>query len=104
MDNKKGLGRGLGSLLGILDDEPQVVKKDATGKIEEIDGERVTDIDIRLIRDRLYIRFLSGDSFDSLMFNKKEEKKNLIRSLAVLEEIMKTMEKIKEIIDKKTID
>ena len=49
MDNKKGLGRGLGSLLGILDDEPQVVKKDATGKIEEIDGERVTDIDIRLI-------------------------------------------------------
>ena len=49
MDNKKGLGRGLGSLLGILDDEPQVVKKDATGKIEEIDGERVKEIDIKLI-------------------------------------------------------
>ncbi len=49
MDNKKGLGRGLGSLLGILDDEPQVVKKDAAGKIEEIDGERVKEIDIKLI-------------------------------------------------------
>ncbi len=50
MENKKGLGRGLGSLLGILgDDEPQEIKKDAKGKIEEINGERVTDIDIKLI-------------------------------------------------------
>lgn len=49
MDNKKGLGRGLGSLLGILDDEPKVVKKDENGRIAEIDGERVCDIDIKLI-------------------------------------------------------
>ena len=49
MENKKGLGRGLGSLLGILDDEPKEVKKDETGRIKEIDGERVSDIDIKLI-------------------------------------------------------
>ncbi len=49
MENKKGLGRGLGSLLGILDDEPKVVKKDDSGRIKEIDGERVSDIDIKLI-------------------------------------------------------
>lgn len=51
MDNKKGLGRGLGSLLGIFDekDEDLEIKKDAKGKIEEINGERVVDIDIKLI-------------------------------------------------------
>lgn len=49
MENKKGLGRGLGSLLGILDDEPKEVKKDESGRIKEIDGERVSDIDIKLI-------------------------------------------------------
>lgn len=49
MENKKGLGRGLGSLLGILDDDPKEVKKDETGRIKEIDGERVSDIDIKLI-------------------------------------------------------
>lgn len=49
MENKKGLGRGLGSLLGILDDEPKQIKKDETGKIKEIDGERVSEIDIKLI-------------------------------------------------------
>ena len=51
MDNKKGLGRGLGSLLGIFDDDDKEVevKKDASGKIEEINGERVVDIDIKLI-------------------------------------------------------
>ncbi|MBR2467881.1 MAG: ParB/RepB/Spo0J family partition protein [Clostridia bacterium] len=50
MENKKGLGRGLGSLLGILnDDEPTEIKKSPAGKIEEINGERVCDIDIKLI-------------------------------------------------------
>lgn len=51
MDNKKGLGRGLGSLLGIFDDDDKEVevKKDASGKIEEINGEKVVDIDIKLI-------------------------------------------------------
>ena len=51
MDNKKGLGRGLGSLLGIFDDDDKEVevKKDASGKIEEINGERVVDIDIKLV-------------------------------------------------------
>ncbi len=50
MENKKGLGRGLGSLLGMFDDdEPVEVKKDAKGKIEEINGEKVSEIDIKLI-------------------------------------------------------
>ena len=50
MENKKGLGRGLGTLLGIFnEDEPKQIKKDEAGKIEEINGERVIDVDIKLI-------------------------------------------------------
>lgn len=50
MENKKGLGRGLGSLLGMFDDdEPVEIKKNKSGKIEEINGERVNEIDIKLI-------------------------------------------------------
>lgn len=62
------------------------------------------DIDIRIIYDKLYIRFLSGDAFDSTMFNKEAEKRNLLQSIAVLEEVMKTMDKVKNIIDKKNMD
>lgn len=50
MENKKGLGRGLGSLLGMFDEDEHVeVKKNAQGKIEEINGERVCEVDIKLI-------------------------------------------------------
>lgn len=49
----KGLGRGLGSLLGILDDEEVVEKKETdikeSTKIKEFDGEEVSNIEIKLI-------------------------------------------------------
>ena len=50
----KGLGRGLGSLLGILDDNEEIeVKKTQTNEIEnkkqEFDGEEVKSIDMGLI-------------------------------------------------------
>ncbi len=49
--DKKGLGRGLGSLLGVFDEpeENLEIKKNDAGKIEEINGEKVVDIDIKLI-------------------------------------------------------
>ena len=62
------------------------------------------DIDIRIIYDKLYIRFLSGNTFDGTVFNKTAEKRNLLQSIAVLEEVMKTMNKVKDIIDKKNMD
>ena len=61
------------------------------------------DIDIRIIQNHLYIRFLSGGIFDSRMFNKKKEKEEILQSIAVLEEVMHTMEKVKEIINNKDI-
>lgn len=62
------------------------------------------DIDIRIIYDKLYIRFSSGNTFDSRLFNKKSEKKELLQSIAVLEEVIKTMDKAKKIIDSKIFD
>lgn len=59
------------------------------------------DIDIRIIYGYLYIRFQSGGTFDSTLFNKEREKENLCQSIAVLEEVMHTMEKVKKIIDDK---
>ena len=49
--DKKGLGRWLGSLLGVFDEpeENLEIKKNDAGKIEEINGEKVVDIDIKLI-------------------------------------------------------
>ena len=62
------------------------------------------NIDIRIIYDKLYIRFLSGDTFDGKQFNKNAEKKKLLQSIAILEEVMKTMEKVKNIINDKNIE
>ena len=62
------------------------------------------DIDIRIINDKLYIRFLTGDTFDSTLFNKNKEKEGLLQSIAVLEEVIRTMDKVKKIIDEKNID
>ena len=62
------------------------------------------DIDIRILHDKLYIRFLSGDTFDSMPFNKSIEKKKLLQSLAILEEVMKTMNKVKKLIEEKEIN
>ena len=51
MAPNKGLGRGLGSLLGILDDEDdvKVVEKSAPKKVELPEGEVVEEISIGLI-------------------------------------------------------
>ena len=61
------------------------------------------DIDIRIIYDKLYIRFSSGNTFDSKLFNKKNEKQELLQSVAILEEVIKAMEKVKKIIDDKDL-
>lgn len=62
------------------------------------------NIDIRIINDKLYVRFLSGDNFNRCSYNKKKEKKDLCQSIAVLDEVMNAMEKIKNIINNKNMD
>ncbi len=58
------------------------------------------DIDIRLLNNKLYIRFLSGDGFVPALFNKKRELNSIISSLAVLEEVVKVMNNVKNLIEK----
>lgn len=45
----KGLGRGLGSLLGILDDEEEVKMDTPSEPVRQIDGEEVVDLNMGLI-------------------------------------------------------
>ena len=62
------------------------------------------DIDIRIINNKLYIRFLSGNGFDDSSFSKDVDRENLCKSIAVLEEVIYTMDKIKKIIDEKNVE
>ena len=61
------------------------------------------DIDIRIINDKLYIRFKETNGFDVTWFDNEKDKENLFKSVAVLEEIIKTMDIVKNIIDEKNV-
>ena len=63
-----------------------------------------SDIDIRILNSNLYVRFPSGDGFDCSEIGKNTDRDKLCQSIAVLEDIMKTMDNIKSIIDKKNMD
>ena len=89
------------------DNELQAYKILTPDVMEEIVNIKKTtygDIDIRILYDWIYVRFASGGTFDSSLFNKGREKKELLQSIAILEEVMKTMEKIKNIIESKNIE
>ena len=62
------------------------IKKNTIGKI-----------DIRIVHDKLYMRFRDTNGFDNM-------NESMLESIAVLEEIIKTMDKVKNIIDNKNMD
>ena len=53
-------------------------------------------VDIRIIYDKLYIRFKNTNGFDSAA--------GIFMSITILGEIMKTVEKVKNIIQNKNIE
>ena len=61
------------------------------------------DIDIRILNDKLYIRFSSSDGFAPNLLCKKREIKSIVSSIAVLDEIIKTVDITKNIINSKNI-
>lgn len=79
----------------------KILTPDVMEEFVNIKNDTYGDIDIRIINNKLYIRFLSGDGFDSSALTKNEDRESLCKSIAVLEEVMKTMEKVKKIIDNK---
>lgn len=59
------------------------------------------DIDIRIIHDKLYVRFSSVDVFIPNLLFKKREVKSIVSSITILEEIVKILNNIKNIINTK---
>ena len=58
------------------------------------------NIDIRLLHDKLYVRYSSGDSFVPSLWNRRKEKNSIIQSIATVEEINRIINSIKSIIEK----
>ena len=78
----------------------KILTPDIMEELVNIKKNTIGDIDVRLIKDHLYIRFSGTNGFDG----REDSKEELFNSVAVLEEIMKTMNKIKEIIERKNMD
>ncbi len=86
------------------DDESLTKKVLSSHVIEQIVNLKKSiydDIDIRMLHDKLYIRYSSGDSFVPSLWNRKKEKNSIIQSIAVLEIAIKTMNTLKLLIDNK---
>lgn len=79
----------------------KILTPDVMEQFVELKEKSLIDLDIRIINDHIYIRFLSGDSFIPVLHNEKEEIDNIMESLAMVEEIIKTMDAVKDIIAKK---
>ena len=75
----------------------KILTPDIMEEFINIKKNTIGDIDIRIVNDKLYIRFRGTNGFD-------EMGENLFESMAVLEEIIKTMDKIKIIIDNRVVD
>ncbi len=80
----------------------KILTPDVMEEFVNIKRKMFGDVDIRIINDTLYIRFLSGNGFVNSSFNGKREKNSLFQSIAVLEEVIKIMNKVKTIIENKT--
>lgn len=59
------------------------------------------DIEIRIIKNNLYVRFKSGDSFAPNLLNRTKEINNIISSIAVLDEVIRATNNIKNVIERK---
>ena len=81
----------------------QILTPDVMEKFVALKENFFTDLDIRIIDNYLYMRFLTGDSFIPSLSNPNEEKENILESIAVLEEVIKTMDSVKTIIESKNI-
>ena len=82
----------------------KVLTPDVMEEFVNIKKNSLGDIDIRIFNDKLYIRFKDTNGFDSTILNKKTEKENLFKSVAILNQRIKTMNKVKIIIDNKNMN
>lgn len=78
----------------------KILTPDIMEELVNVKKNTIGDINVRLINNHLYIRFSGTNGFDG----REDSANELFNSVAVLEEIMKTMNKIKEIIERKNMD
>ena len=78
----------------------KILTPDIMDELVTIKKSTIGDMEARLINDKLYIRFSGTNGFDG----REDSKEELFASVAVLDEIMKSMNKIKEIIERKNND
>ena len=78
----------------------KILTPDIMEQFIDIRNNSVGNIDIRIINDKLYIRFKGTNGFDGAEGSKDE----LFRSVAVLDHIIKTMNNVKKIIENKNMD
>lgn len=78
----------------------KILTPDVMEQFINIRNSSVGNIDIRIINDKLYIRFKGTNGFDGLEGSKNE----LFKSVAILDHIIKTMENVKKIIESKNMN
>ena len=79
----------------------KLLTPDVMEKFVSIKNATLSDIDIRIINDKLYIRFEGINLFTGNLLSNEAEKKELFVSITVLDQIMKTIINLKNIIDDK---
>lgn len=78
----------------------KVLTPDIMEEFVNVKKNTIGDINVRILNDKLYIRFSGTNGFDG----REDSKEELFKSVAVLEEIMKTMDKVKKIIERKNMN
>jgi hypothetical protein len=78
----------------------KILTPDIMEELVNIKKNMIGDMEVRIIDNALYIRFFGTNGFDG----RENSAEELFNSVAVLDEIMKTMNNVKKIIEKKHID
>ncbi len=81
----------------------KILTPDVMERFSNLKKDAFTDIDIRFLNNKLYIRFVTGDGFTPSLFNPALEKKSIYTSIAVLEEVISTLSMVRDILEDKNL-
>lgn len=79
----------------------KLLTPDIMEKFVDLKKNIFSNLDIRILKDKLYVRFLSGDGFVPSLCSKRKEMNSIISSIAIIETVFNTLNSVKKIIDDK---
>ncbi len=79
----------------------RVITPDIIEQLVHLKQNTFGDIDVRIKNNYLYVRFNSGDGFVPNLLNRKKEEESVVASIAVLDEVYRTTQNIKNILERK---